>query len=223
MSNFRLGTKLVNREVPIFGLYREIFFMGKIDELRMDAETREITLEEYKTRSSPRPPGKAQRATHNLQVMLYKRFFDDIVSGNESVREVTICQKLCLDAEREFGQDLRRHLKDSGEKSTRLRELFSRLREAAENVPGISKLAIDYANQEDGKSFANEAVAYNMDWLEASMKRFLPYWTGERPPVGVEIEEAWKCERCDYADGCEWRMKKSRELLLTKQQKAAAD
>ena len=74
----RSGAKSVNREVPVFGHYEGIFFLGKIDELRMETEAaagggaskRTLTLEEFKTRSQLRLPGKAQKDTHDLQVEL---------------------------------------------------------------------------------------------------------------------------------------------------------
>lgn len=42
----------------------------------------------------------------------------------------------------------------------------------------------------------------------------LLYWRGEREIVGVEIEEVWKCSRCDFVDICEWRVKKDKEYRI---------
>ena len=31
--------------------------------------------------------------------------------------------------------------------------------------------------------------------------------------MGVEIEDAWKCQSCEYADICEWRRRKAGECF----------
>ena len=66
-------SKKVCREVPIFGWIGDIFLLGKIDELRWVNDTLEIS--EFKTRTKPVLPGKAQAQTHSLQIMIYQVFF----------------------------------------------------------------------------------------------------------------------------------------------------
>ncbi|GES94430.1 exonuclease V-like isoform X3 [Rhizophagus clarus] len=34
---------------------------------------------------------------------------------------------------------------------------------------------------------------------------------GYRIPEGVPIEDAWKCQNCDFAENCEWRLNKIKE------------
>ena len=138
--------KSVNREVPVFGHYDGIFFLGKIDELRMetgeDGKKRTLTLEEFKTRSQPRLPGKAQKETHDLQVMLYKHFVDEIVSSG--VNADRVCESLGLDKNLPFGSELISHF---GEMATCLKELFAKLGRVGKGVPEVTSLAIDYAFQ----------------------------------------------------------------------------
>ncbi|KAF2228052.1 exonuclease V [Elsinoe ampelina] len=47
--------------------------------------------------------------------------------------------------------------------------------------------------------------------LEKYIKDEMAWWKGERPTRGVEIEEAFKCRICAFAEGCEWREKKVEE------------
>ena len=151
----RSGVKSVNREVPVFGHYEGIFFLGKIDELRMETaeggKRRTLTLEEFKTRSQPRLPGKAQKETHELQLMLYKHFVDHIVSasGEAAVRRADmVCESLGLDKNLPLGSDLVNHFLDSGgETATCLKELFAKLGRVGKGVPEVSNLVIDYAFQ----------------------------------------------------------------------------
>ena len=149
--------KSVNREVPVFGHYNGIFFLGKIDELRMetggDRKKRTLTLEEFKTRSQPRLPGRAQKETHDLQVMLYKHFIDEIVSADDgdaiaARRADGVCESLGLDKNLSFGCELISHFRDGGgETATNLKELFAKLGTVGKRVPEVTNLAIDYAFQ----------------------------------------------------------------------------
>ena len=54
----------------------------------------------------------------------------------------------------------------------------------------------------------------------------MQWWRGDRPAQGVEIEEAFKCRSCDFADDCEWRLKKVDEakekLRLSRKKMVAA-
>ena len=36
-------------------------------------------------------------------------------------------------------------------------------------------------------------------------------------PLGVDIEEAWKCSMCSFADNCDWRIAKAKESLSKRQ------
>ena len=61
----------VRREIPVFGapFGFDVFILGMIDEIRVDAQTFDFDLLEFKTRSTSRSlPSKAQRSVHNLQV-----------------------------------------------------------------------------------------------------------------------------------------------------------
>ena len=49
-------------------------------------------------------------------------------------------------------------------------------------------------------------------WLTAYVKKAMEWWKGERKAEGVAIEEAYKCRSCDFAEKCEWRLEKEKEL-----------
>ena len=64
---------LVRREIPVFGapFGFGVFIIGVIDEIRVDQETFNFDLLEFKTRSVSRSlPSKAQKCVHSLQVNL---------------------------------------------------------------------------------------------------------------------------------------------------------
>jgi exonuclease V len=41
----------------------------------------------------------------------------------------------------------------------------------------------------------------------------MDWWKGKRETKGVDIEEAFKCRICEFADGCTWRATKIEEGL----------
>ena len=60
--------------MPIFGWIGNLFLMGKIDEIRWRNDTKDLEVSEFKTRTKPHLPGRAQQDTHKLQIMIYQVF-----------------------------------------------------------------------------------------------------------------------------------------------------
>ena len=93
-----------------------------------------------------------------------------------------------------------------------LDDLISELLKTAKFLPFVQTLKINYTSQNDGTCFAEEAVEYDEIWLSSKLDSLLTYWNGKRNAVGVDIEDAWKCQNCHYADECSWRKAKSKQL-----------
>ncbi len=72
-------------------------------------------------------------------------------------------------------------------------------------------MLIEYCYQPDQSTIAIDSVAYDEQWLKSQLEHYFSYWTGTRDACGVDIEDAWKCSRCDFQDVCEWRQKKAEE------------
>ena len=49
--------------------------------------------------------------------------------------------------------------------------------------------------------------------VDAYIRSEMAWWKGERETKGVEIEEAYKCRICEFAEGCTWRATKVEEGL----------
>lgn len=54
-------------------------------------------------------------------------------------------------------------------------------------------MGVSYRLQADSSIFAFKTVAHDDAALDAHLAEALRWWRGERPAVGVDIEEAWKC------------------------------
>lgn len=198
----------VAREVPIFGcpFKQDIFVLGIIDELRCSSEF-ELTLSEFKTRSAQGLPRQAQQSTHNLQVMLYKAMFDSIVSG--CFDKQLVARHLGLDLNCTLGADVSRHIASAGMCARTLGELLDVLVERAQYLPRVTMLEIEYQHQATGQHLGKVTVDYDDEWLEGKFVTFAAFWRGQRQACGVDIEESWKCQKCDYADLCQWRQQQA--------------
>ncbi|XP_069136476.1 exonuclease V-like [Argopecten irradians] len=199
------------REVPIFGapFQEDVFIVGLIDELRFDLETYAIGLSELKTRLSRTKPSKSQEKQHRLQVMLYKKLFDDLVKGN--VTKDAISRHLQLTLTKELGESVQEELNKSGLSCKTLDTLVDMVFGRMAAITCIGETSVEYVHQESGQSFLHQDVVYNEHELRNMYRHYLEFWRGERTVEGVDIEEAWKCQRCDYEAVCEWRQKKASE------------
>lgn len=201
----------VAREVPIFGapFDEDVFIVGLIDELRFDPDFFSIELWELKTRQRKSMPSKAQKAQHRLQVFMYQKLFDDLVKG--LVRKETVVKHLRLSLTEEFGDDVKGQIEYYGFSCKTLDALMTELFTRMQSVTCIQGLGIEYVHQDSKETIGIEMENYNEEELCLAYKNYLKFWRGERKCEGVDIEEAWKCQYCDFADICDWRKQKAEE------------
>ena len=195
------------REVPIFGWIGDLFLMGKIDELRWKEDDNSIELSEFKTRTKLVLPGKAQQDTHKLQIMIYQYLMTKL----EGIDVDTFCDTVHLSKDKQFSSGVLEHCPDQ---VVCLGDLLDLIKQAA-LVPdlNVKTLIIEYSGQEKDAVFAKIQVEYNEDWLLKNVLKCQEYWLGQRFAQGVDIEDAWKCSLCTFADNCDWRRAKVRELM----------
>lgn len=68
----------------------------------------------------------------------------------------------------------------------------------------IQLLRLEYVHQESGRTIGTRDVECEEAALRAELRNYLAYWTGQREPRGVDIEEAWKCKLCPFENSCLW-------------------
>ena len=49
--------------------------------------------------------------------------------------------------------------------------------------------------------------------LDLYLDETMRWWRGERPPRGVAVEETYKCQSCEFAGECAWRLAMEGEVL----------
>ncbi|XP_039526396.1 LOW QUALITY PROTEIN: exonuclease V [Pimephales promelas] len=214
----RLETGERVREFPVFGVLEGVFFMGVIDEL-MYNQKGELVLNELKTRKHNSMPSSAQDKVNCLQVGLYKLLFDGVVRGE--VKKDHILNHLKLRSTQVLGAGVQAHAKSIGVQVTTFEELVDALliTVSCSDLPCIDLLQLEYYHQGSSGPIGTRVAPFNEAQLRAELQGYLAYWTGQREPKGVDIEEAWKCRSCLYEQTCDW---KKNRLQVSDQQAAHA-
>lgn len=66
-------------------------------------------------------------------------------------------------------------------------------------------LQVQYVHREDGRVLDLHDFPVSPTALEEYLGSYMKWWKGERKATGVEIEEAFKCRTCEFAESCSWR------------------
>jgi exonuclease V len=86
-------------------------------------------------------------------------------------------------------------------------------------------LKAEYRSRDTGEIVGSKTFAMDDKELKAYVESEMQWWKGEREAKGVVVEEAYKCRSCDFAENCEWRLKKVEEakekVRMTRKRTAA--
>ncbi|XDA69802.1 hypothetical protein R6Z07F_000175 [Ovis aries] len=192
------------REFPVFGEVEGVLLVGVIDELHYTASG-ELELAELKTRGNPVLPSDAQKKKDCFQVSLYKYIFDAMVQGK--VTAASLIHHTKLHPEKPLGPSVLRHAQQGGYSVKSLGDLIELvfLSLTLSDLPLIDSLKIEYVHQETATVLGTEIVTFEEKEVRSKVQHYMTYWMGHREPQGVDVEEAWKCRMCNYADICEWK------------------
>ena len=72
-------------------------------------------------------------------------------------------------------------------------------------------LKAEYRDQKDGSVLGIKTFLYDRDVMQTYLDNEMSWWKGKREAHGVNIEEAYKCRICEFAEGCSWRKTKTDE------------
>lgn len=106
-----------------------------------------------------------------------------------------------------------------------LRELYPLIeRELKLNFPRGEKsmghmLRVEYIHSVDGSKFEQHDFPVSRQALETYLSKTMEWWRGERDPRGVDIEDSFKCQACDFAQDCPWRQDLDATILRQAQEK----
>lgn len=195
-------------------------------------------LSDTKTRASRSLPTNSQVRVTAIQLMLYHRLLSHLRTGTVDIgRALKLFQ---LDGGAKFTDSFIAEIAglESGVSLETLLEHNSIWgmwelvrRQAQESMDSIgTEMGISYRSQADGSMIGFSSLMHDDEILDAHLVEVMKWWKGERSTVGVDIEDAWKCERvishrrrcigltslggsCEFEATCEWRLAKLEEEL----------
>ena len=182
-------------DVFVFGIIDQVEIKPVFEDIE-DTSRDELIISDTKTRTGSNIP-KIISSSVKFQLMLYKKLFDELAMG--TIDDLRIFQALVLNPEIEFSDELADIIKKSyiGKeiKEINLRNLMKVVIERFDKVwKTCNVLEVNYVFQEDGSDLGSQYFDYDENELEVYLKKIADYWEGMREPVGVPIEEAWKCQ-----------------------------
>lgn len=90
---------------------------------------------------------------------------------------------------------------------------FARTIPSAAHVGSI--LQAEFRKQSDGSVIGTKIFPFEEGVLRDYVEDAMKWWRGDREARGVDVEDAWKCGKCEFREGCEWRERKVEEAVRT--------
>lgn len=189
-------------------------WVGGIDPVR------QVYIADVKTRGvRSKPTGPSLRPTW-MQLMLYRKLLESL--SLNTIDAETIFVRYDLRPLEPFTDVFLHEIGDIGPENEatefpNLLSLWSLLiTEMQLTIPPSTLspiLRAEFRYSKSGDVIGSELVVYEADVIEQYVKDEMAWWKGKREAKGVEIEEAFKCRICDFAEGCTWRQKKVDEAV----------
>ncbi|KAK7227360.1 hypothetical protein V2G26_015363 [Clonostachys chloroleuca] len=83
-------------------------------------------------------------------------------------------------------------------------------------------LRVHYIHQETGQDIDVSDFPVSRVALEKYLSKYMEWWRGERPAEGVEIEEGFKCQTCEFGNDCSWRESLGQRILAQAEERKRA-
>lgn len=210
-----------------------------VDRIRNANMKRNIYLSDVKTRTSSRLPSVTSMRPAYMQLMFYRQLLADMAANN--VDAEAVFNRYRLDSHKPFTEGLVKDLdfepisqpsdedqaspEYASEASSTLKAHNSLLQiwslmivEFQMTMPlagdGISKvLKIEFRSSAEARILGVKTFPFHDADFERYIKEVMKFWKGERAPRGVDMEEAFKCGMCEFAEGCKWRQNKDDEAV----------
>ena len=166
-----------------------------------------MEIRELKTRAKKTLPNKAIQEKYELQVMIYQKLLCDLIIRKTGLNTIKDHVKVKWDLE--LNTEVKIYAEELSAPASTLNDVYKVLESFLEGAKfqefGCS--FIEYCFQSTKETIGFHEFYYSEMWLRDILEKQFDYLLGERNPIGVDIEEAWKCQNCDYQDICSWRKK----------------
>lgn len=195
------------REIYVFGLLSGRFVTGYIDLLTLTPQSR-IKITDTKFRMAANlPPESVQNSAYH-QLLMYHRLLDQMIRSPAKVLEGMIGH-LQLNTCTTLNPNLIDVLSTYDNIQT-LQDVAETFTVTLNSLPLASnKLQVEYVRKRKRDDYSYTLATVDYDYNEDVLNELLNYsyslWEGERPPLGVSVEELFKCKYCPMAEKCQWK------------------
>jgi exonuclease V len=181
---------------------------------------RQVYIADVKTRSARSLPTGASLRPTWMQLMLYRKLLESL--SLNTVDAETVLQRYDLVPLEPFTPTFIQEISSIGPESSassypNLLSLWSLLvTEMQTTFPPSSLsdiLRAEFRYAKTGDVIGSELTVYETSIIDDYVAEEMAWWKGKREAKGVEIEEAFKCRMCDFAEECSWRKNKIEEAV----------
>lgn len=190
------------------------------EESELPAPDLQIYIADVKTRSVPSLPTGASLRPARMQLMLYRKLLESLSLNTVDAETVLGRYSLApLDrfSQTFMGEMTRLHSHDESSSYPNLLSLWALLVTETQLTltPDILSpiLRIEFRCAITGNIIGSKLVVYEADTIDEYIAEEMAWWKGLRDAKGVDIEEAFKCKACDFAEDCRWRKSKVQEAI----------
>tara|TARA_R110002003_G_scaffold433_2_gene19699 strand:+ start:9090 stop:10304 length:1215 start_codon:yes stop_codon:yes gene_type:complete len=178
---------------------------------------RQVYLADVKTRSVRSVPAGASLRPTWMQLMIYRKLLESL--SLNTVDAETVFARYDVQPLEPFTATFLQEIGGTGPNEAanypNLLSLWSLLiTEMHATLPPTSLspiLRAEFRYAKTGDIIGSELTVYDTGKIDAYIAEEMAWWKGKREAKGVEMEEAFKCRICDFADECSWRKTKVEE------------
>ena len=184
------------REVMIYGSINGYKLSGKIDQLSIVSGKVEITEDKSTNKSSS--INEAISRPHIVQIMLYRKFLEDIREGIYSYDNFSFSYKLdTMTLSDAFTSGLREI--GINDELMSVPSIYKNMFNEIHTMPELSsQMEIRYIDKTSLSEFYNMKVPYDRKAMDIYIRDAMGYWNGDRQARPVPIDEKWKCRLCRF-------------------------
>ncbi|KAF1830755.1 hypothetical protein BDW02DRAFT_558284 [Decorospora gaudefroyi] len=187
---------------------------------RMPKPGHQVYIADVKTRSARSLPTGASLRPTWMQLMLYRKLLESL--SLNTVDAETVLARYDLQPLEPFTNIFMLAIDAIGPHKEaanypNLLSLWSLLvTEMQATFPTTSLspiLRAEFRFARTGDVIGSELTVYDTEIIDKYIAEEMAWWKGKREAKGVNVEEAFKCRICDFADECSWRRTKVEEAV----------
>lgn len=179
---------------------------------------RQIYIADVKTRSVRSLPAGASLRPTWMQLMLYRKLLESL--SHNIVDAETVFARYDVKPLESFTTTFLEEIGGIGpdNEASNFPNLLSLwallITEMQLTIPPTSLspiLRAEFRYAKTGDVIGDELTVYEADVIDTYVSQEMAWWKGTREATGVEMDEAFKCRICDFAEDCSWRKNKVEE------------